>query len=444
MSRGCRAARRARASRRSREGSQLSPQGERILTPIADGGTNYSSGQGNYREGGGPVAINENPGILLYPRLRKSPYFYASRELGVQRYSVYNHTYHPRHYGDPVAEYWHLLNAVTMWDVGVERQIEISGPDAFDFTNMMVPRDMTKCAVRQAKYVFVTAPDGGIINDPVLLRLEEDRFWLSLADSDVGLWAQGLAVNSGMDVTIREVDVAPVQIQGPRSKEVMVELFGAGILDIPYYFMSQDLELDGMRVVVSRTGYTSELGYEIYLRDATANGQKLWNLVLEAGRQHDLRVIGPCHIRRIEGGILAFGCDIWYDTNPFEVDMGYTWMVDLDQDADFIGKQALQLIASKGPRRKLVGVEIDGPSLGSFIDNEMIDVFPVFDGGQRIGNVTSACYSPRLEKNIGFAMLPIEPAHIGSQFEVQTPGGRRWATTVRKPFIDPDKDIPKH
>ena len=389
------------------------------------------------------MAINDNPGILLYPRLRRSPYFYASREHGVQRYSVYNHTYHPRHYGDPVAEYWHLLNAVTMWDVGVERQIEIGGPDAFEFTNMMVPRDMTKCAIRQAKYVFVTAPDGGIINDPVLLRLEDNRFWLSLADSDVGLWAQGLAVNSGMDVTIREVDVAPVQIQGPRSKEVMVDLFGTQILDVPYYFMSPDLELDGMRVCVSRTGYTSELGYEIYLYDATANGRKLWNTVLEAGGPHDLRVTGPCHIRRIEGGILAFGCDIWYDTNPFEVDMGYPWMVDLEQDADFIGKEALQRIKAEGPRRKLVGVEIDGPSLGSFIDNEMIDEFPVFDGDRRIGSVTSACHSPRLEKNIGFAMLPIEQADMGSRFEVETPQGRREAVTVPKPFIDPKKDIPK-
>jgi glycine cleavage system aminomethyltransferase T len=389
------------------------------------------------------VAINEAPGILLYPRLRRSPYFYASREHGVARYSVYNHTYHPRHYGDPVAEYWHLLNAVTLWDVGVERQIEISGPDAFDFTNMMVPRDMTKCAVRQAKYVFVTAPDGGIINDPVLLRLDEDRFWLSLADSDVGLWAQGLAVNSGMDVTIREVDVAPVQIQGPRSKDVMVELFGEGILDIPYYFMSQDLDLDSMQVVVSRTGYTSELGYEIYLRNATAAGRKLWNTVLEAGRPHDLRVTGPCHIRRIEGGILAFGCDIWYDTNPFEVDMGYTWMVDLDQEADFIGKSALQRIKAEGARRKLVGVEIEGSSLGSFIDNEMIDVFPVLDGDRRIGSVTSACHSPRLERNIGYAMLTIDRAEMGNRFEVETPTGRQWATTVPKPFIDPGKDIPK-
>jgi aminomethyltransferase len=390
------------------------------------------------------VTVNEDPGILLYTRIRKSPYFHASRKHGVARYSVYNHTYHPRHYGDPVAEYWHLLNHVTLWDVGVERQIEISGPDAFTFTNMMTPRDLNRCAVRQAKYVFITAPDGGIINDPVLLRLEENRFWLSLADSDVGLWAQGLAHDSGLDVTIGEVDVAPVQIQGPRSKELMVDLFGEQILDVPYYFMSEDLELDGMRVCVSRTGYTSELGYEIYLYDATENGQKLWDTVLEAGRAHDLRVIGPCHIRRIEGGILAFGCDIWYDTNPFEVDMGYSWMVDLDQVADFIGKEALRRIKAEGPKRKLVGVEIEGPNLGTYIDNEMIDFYPIFDAqGERIGSVTSACHSPRLEKNIGFAMLPIEHADMGNRFEVQTQHGRTWATTVPKPFIDPGKEIPK-
>ena len=390
------------------------------------------------------MAVEDNPGILLYTRIRKSPYFYSSRQHGVKRYSVYNHTYHPRHYGDPVDEYWHLLNHVTMWDVGVERQIEISGPDAFTFTNMMVPRDMNKCAVRQAKYVFVTAPDGGIINDPVLLRLDENEFWLSLADSDVGLWARGLAYHSGLDVTIREVDVAPVQIQGPKSKEVMVELFGEKILEIPYYWMSEDLTLDGMEVVVSRTGYTSELGYEIYLRDATRNGQKLWSTVLEAGRAHDLRVIGPCHIRRIEGGILAFGCDIWYDTNPFEVDMGYTWMVDLDQESDYVGKEALRKIKSEGPKRKLVGIEVEGPSVGTYIDSEMIDMFPVFRGGEQVGRVTSACRSPRLDKNIGFAMLPIEHAEpLGQEFQVETQHGRFRGVTVEKPFIDPNKEIPK-
>jgi glycine cleavage system aminomethyltransferase T len=390
------------------------------------------------------VTAVEDPGILLYTRIRKSPYYHASSQHGVRRYSVYNHTYHPRHYGDPVAEYWALLQGVTLWDVGVERQIEISGPDAFTFTNMMTPRDLNKCAVRQAKYAFITLPDGGIANDPVLMRLEENRFWLSLADSDVELWARGVAYQSDYDVEIKEIDVGPVQVQGPKSKDVMQTLFGDEPLEIPYYGMSEDLELDGMRVCVSRTGYTGELGYEIYLHDATANGTKLWNTVLAAGRPHGLEVTGPCHIRRIEGGILAFGCDIWYDTNPFEVDMGYRWMVDLGQEADFVGKQALQRIKAEGPQRKLVGIEIGGPTAGSYIDNEMIEMYPVLRDGHQVGKVTSACYSPRLEKNIGYAMLPIQLAEpLGQEFEVETTTGRHRGMTVPKPFIDPGKEIPK-
>jgi glycine cleavage system aminomethyltransferase T len=388
------------------------------------------------------LPVEENPGILLYTRIRKSPYFYASREHGVKRYSVYNHTFHPRHYGDPVAEYWHLLNDVTMWDVGVERQIEISGPDAFTFTNMMVPRDMNKCAVRQAKYVFVTAPDGGIINDPVLLRLEENRFWISLADSDVLLWAMGVAHNSGMSVSIREPDVSPVQIQGPKSKDVMVDLFGEDILELPYYFL-RSYELDGMPVMVSRTGYTGELGYEIYVFDASRRGVALWDAVLEAGKPHGLTVIGPSHIRRIEGGILAWGADMWLDTNPYEVGMGYDWMVDLEQGADFIGKQALAEIKRRGPTRKLAGVEISGAGLGAYSDGSMPDFFPVRHDGEPVGRVTSACHSPRLGKNIGYAMVQIELAQLGTELEVEVDGASREAVVVEMPFIDPRKEIPK-
>ena len=358
------------------------------------------------------MTVNEDPGILLYTRIRKSPYFHASRKHGVARYSVYNHTYHPRHYGDPVAEYWHLVNAVTLWDVGVEKQIQIKGPDAFDLTNMIVPRDLNKCAVDQCKYVFITGPDGGILNDPVLLRVEEDEFWLSLADSDVNLYALGIAAAKGMDVTVQEIDVAPVQIQGPNAKKVLVELFGDAILDVPYYGLMK-AELDGMQVVISRTGYTGEVGYEIYLRDASEHGVALWDRVLEAGKPHDLRVIGPCHIRRIEGGILAFGADMWYENNPFEVGYHYTWMVDLEQEADFMGKEALKRIKAEGVRQKLVGVDIEGEPLGTYIDNEMLDFFPASANGSVVGRVTSACYSPRLEKNIGLAMLPIEHTELG-------------------------------
>ena len=391
------------------------------------------------------MAVNPHPGILQYPRIRRSPYFHASRRHGVALYSVYNRTYHPRHYGDPVAEYWHLLEAVTLWDVGVERQVEITGPDAFEFTNMLVPRDLTKCRVGQCKYVFVTAEDGGIINDPVLLRLAENHFWLSLADSDVLLWARGLAYSLGMDVRIAEPDVAPVQVQGPRSGAVLRDLFGESILDVPYYY-AVERELSGMDVVVSRTGFSGELGYEIYLRNASRDGLRLWDAVWEAGQPHDMRVIGPCHIRRIEGGILSWGHDIGYDTNPYEVGYGFenTWMVDLDQDADFIGKAALRRIRDTGVSRRLVGVEIGGPGVGSFNDGSMIDTFPVDDpDGRRIGEVTSACHSPRLQRNIGYAMVPMEHAGIGTPLVVHTQHGPQDAVVVEKPFVDPAKDIPK-
>jgi glycine cleavage system aminomethyltransferase T len=390
-----------------------------------------------------PSALVANPEVLLYPRLRKSPYFWKSRAHGVAMYSVYNHTYHPRHYGDPIAEYWALLEDVTLWDVGVERQIEISGPDAFAFTNTLVPRDLTKCAVGQCKYVFVTAPDGGIINDPVLLRVEEDRFWLSLADSDVGLWAMGLAHAGGWDVQVREVDVAPVQVQGPKAKAVVTDLFGADVAEMPYYHLRHAV-CDGMEVVVSRTGYSGEIGYEIYLRNATRDAGRLWDRVWEAGRPHAMRPIGPCHIRRIEGGMLAYGCDITLDTNPLEVGYDYTWMVDLDQQADFVGKDALIRAKQRGLTRSLVGLEIGGGRLGSFNDGSMIEPFAVRDdAGQVVGSVTSACWSPRLERNIGLAMVALPSTPLATTLRITTLDDTRDAVVVEKPFVDPRKQTPK-
>ena len=388
------------------------------------------------------MSVNTNPEILLYPRIRKSPFFYASRRHGVAKYSVYNRTYHPRHYGDPVAEYWALLNGVTLWDVGVERQIEITGPDAFDFTNLLVTRDLSKCRVGQCKYVFLTDDDGGILNDPVLLRLGENHFWLSLADSDILLWARGVAYRSGYDVQIREADVGPIQVQGPLSAAVMRDLFGDAVLDIGYYYL-HDFQLDGVDVIVSRTGYTAELGYEIYVHQASRNAVKVWEHIWQAGEPYGMKVIGPCHIRRIEGGILAHGADITFNTNPYEVGMGYDWMVSLDKAGDFIGKEALERIRAEGPSRKLAGVEIGGPALGTFNDGSMIDVFGVHYGGHRVGEVTSACYSPRLEKNIGYAMVPIELTELGTALQIDTGSEMVEAVVVPKPFIDPSKEQPK-
>src|SRR5918996_1069921 len=382
--------------------------------------------------------VNLDPGILLYTRIFKSPYFYGSRRHGVQKYSVYNHHYHPRYYRDPVEEYWQLLEGVTLWDVGgAERQVEITGPDAFQFTNMLTPRNLNKCAVGQCKYAFITNAEGGIINDPVLLRLEENHFWLSLADSDVLLWAQGLAYNMGMNVEIKEPDVGPMQIQGPKSREVMTDLFGEEILEVPYYYMVHR-ELDGMELVISRTGYTGELGYELYLRDASRDGLRLWDALLQAGEPHGLSPTGPCHIRRIEGGILAHGCDMTIEENPYEVGYGYKWMVEFEQAQDFVGRDSLRAIHERGVDRKLVGVEIGGTKLGAYNDGSMPDFFPVRSGGRAIGRVTSACYSPRLDRNIGYAMVEIEHSELGTEIEIERPDQTVSGVVADRVFFKPE------
>lgn len=385
------------------------------------------------------------PRVHMYTRIRKSPYFYAHQRHGVQSYSVCNRMYHPRHYDDPIAEYWKLVNDVTMWDVAVERQVEITGPDACEFTNMLTPRDLTRCEVKQCKFALNTDVDGGIINNPVLLRLGENHFWLSVADGDVLLWAKGVAAASGMDVQIREPDVAPVQIQGPKSRDLMVDLFGDGVLNIKYYWMDE-YELDGMDVVVGRTGYSGEVGFEIYLRNASRDGMRFWDTVFEAGEPHNLAVIGPCQIRRVEAGILSYGSDIALDNNlysdysflnPFEAGLGYT--VELDQEADFIGKEALKRIAEEGVSRKVVGVEVEGDPLIGYIE----DYLPVVENGLRIGQVSSAFYSPRLKTNVGFALVPIEYAELGTGLTVRKATGEVTARVVEKPFIDPKKKTPK-
>ena len=387
----------------------------------------------------------DTPRIHMYTRIRKSPYFYAHQRHGVKSYSVCNRQYHPRHYEDPISEYWKLVNDVTMWDVAVERQVEITGSDAFEFTNMLTPRDLTKCEVTQCKFALNTDVDGGIINNPVLLRLGENHFWLSVADGDVLLWAKGIASVLDLDVHIQEPDVAPVQIQGPKSRDLMVDLFGEKILDMRYYWMAE-YELDGLDVVVSRTGYTGEVGYEIYLRNASRDGMKLWDTVLEAGKPHNLAVIGPSQIRRVEAGILSYGSDIALDNNlysnlaflnPYEVGLEYT--VELDQEADFIGKGALKRIAAEGVSRKVVGVEIGGDPLIGYIE----DYLQVVDDGTQIGQISSAFWSPRLEKNIGYALVPIEYADLGTELIVKSNVGEAAARVVEKPFIDPRKETAK-
>ena len=367
-------------------------------------------------------------------RLRRSPFYEAEQRHNPLGYTVYNHMLFPIRFDDFEAEYWHLLNHVTLWDVAVERCVEISGPDGLAFTQLMTPRDLSKCAVGQAKYVLITAPDGGILNDPVLTRMGENRFWLALASSDVLLYAKGLAAHAGLDVAIREADVSPLQIQGPKSKDVIRDLFGEEVLGLKYYFFTET-ELDGIPVVVTRTGWTSEVGYEVYLCDAT-RGTELWQKIIEAGRPYDIKPTGPSDIRRVEGGIFNWGADMTYDNNPFE--LGLDRLVNLDMDADFIGKDALRRIREKGVRRKIAGVEIDGQRFPSLNFTK----WPVRSGGKVVGKVTSAVYSPRLEKNIGYAWLPVELTEEGTMLDVESEWGEREATVVTMPFVDPEKRIP--
>lgn len=268
----------------------------------------------------------------------------------------------------------------------------------------------------------------------MLLRLGENHFWLAVADSDVLLWAQGVAIRSGMRVEIREPDVSPLQVQGPKFKAVMQSLFGDRVVGLRYYNFFET-SLDGIPVVVTRTGWTGEVGYEIYLRDGS-RGVELWERIMEAGAPHNIRPTGPSDIRRIEGGYLNYGADMTLDNNPFEV--GLDRLVEFDQDDDFIGKGALKRIKAEGVRRQLVGIEIHTDPLDL---NET--AWPVFGGGERIGKVTSAVYSPRLKRNIGYAMVPTSHSAGGTELTIETSLGRAKATVVAMPFIDPKKEIPK-
>src|SRR5213594_184429 len=367
-------------------------------------------------------------------RLRRSPFYEATQRYGPKGFTVYNHTLFPTNFDDFEAEYWVLLHHVTLWDVAVERNVEVTGPDGFRFAQLLTCRDLSKCAVGQGKYVLITAPDGGILNDPVLLRLDENRFWIALADSDILLWAKGVARNAGMKVAIREPDASPLQVQGPKSKELMADLFGDKVTTLPYYFFTRT-DLDGIPLLVTRTGWTGEVGYELYLLDASRGG-RLWDAVVKAGKKYNLRPTGPSDIRRIEAGILNYGADMTIENNPYEVGLG--WTVDLDKPGDFIGKAALERIKDDGPKWKLVGIEIDGKP----IEFNMTK-WTVTARGRPVGRATSPTHSPRLKANIGYAMLPIVHAEMGTELSVNHPDGRRHATVVKKPFLDPGKEIPK-
>jgi glycine cleavage system aminomethyltransferase T len=370
-------------------------------------------------------------------RIRRTPYFEATQRYGPMGFTVYNHMLFPIRFDTFEAEFEALLSDVTLWDVSVERCLEISGPDGFTFAQLLTCRDLSKCAVGQAKYAPICDSDGGIINDPVMTRMDENTFWFALASSDGLLFARGLRnAYPDLDLTIREVDVAPLQVQGPKSKDLMKDLVGEDILELEYYWW-RHATIKGIPVVITRTGWTAEVGYEVYLTDGS-RGEELWEHIMEVGAAHNIKPTGPSDIRRIEGGILNWGADMTYENNPLEVGLERLvgWEV---SDAACISLAALRRIRDEGVSRRIVGVELDGdpfPNL-NFVK------WPVTDGGQRIGKVTSAIHSPRLGKNIGYAWLPADGSELDTKVTVESEWGPRTATVVEMPFVDPKKEIPK-
>jgi glycine cleavage system aminomethyltransferase T len=386
--------------------------------------------------------VNERPEMLaksatLYfgPWYRQSPFFKATLRAGCTAYDIYNHMYLPGYYDDPEVEYWALNDGVTMWDVGVERTVQVAGPDADRLIDMITCRDLTKCAVKQGKYMLVTGRDGGIVNDPVLLHVRENTWWMQLADSDAGLYALGVAASSGLDVEVTLPDVHPMQVQGPNSAKTLEKLVGPAIYDIKYYWC-EEFDIDGIPVVISRTGWTAIPGFEVNLLDGS-RGDDLWNAVAKAGEEFDIRPIAPCEARRIEAGIFNYGSDIRLTDTPFHV-MGLERLVE-DQPQDYIGKAALEELRAKGVDRKLVGIELDGDELRA----EMSEYWHVSKDGTQVGHMTDAVWSPGLKKNIGYVWVPIELAQPGTTLDVEDENGEHLTgSTAAIPFVDPRKERP--
>ena len=376
---------------------------------------------------------NTQPASISFgARVRKSPFFDSTRNDGAKAFSVYNHMYMPTAYADGTDEYNSLVNDVTMWDVSVERQIEINGPDAYKLVRMITPRNLEKCEIGHCLYIVLTDHTGGIINDAVLLRLKPDQFWISPGDGDVLLWIQGVAINSGLDVNVFEPDVSPLQIGGPKAPALINKLFDGQHDDLRFY-RARETSLNGIPLVIGRTGWSGEISYELYLRDGKL-GNKLWSIVKKAGQEFNIAPAAPNCIRSIEGGLLSYVSDITREDCPYTIGLGR--LVDVDQDIDFIGKEALKKIKESGPSRQLVGIEIEDDPITVPPENP----WPVLNGeGMIVGHVSRCIYSPRLGKNIGFANVPTAISSLGTTIKIAAPDRNLNAKVSKFPWIPAER-----
>jgi glycine cleavage system aminomethyltransferase T len=358
--------------------------------------------------------------------LRPSPYFDATVADGVTSFSTYNHMLMPTGYGKPEEEYWRIINGVSMWDVAVERQVELKGPDAGKLAQILSPRDLSKCVVGQGKYVALCNHDGVLLNDPILLKLSDDRYWFSIADSNIWFWAKAIAAERGLNVEIGEPDVSPLAVQGPKAETVVASMFGDWVKDLKYFWF-KETEIDGIPVAVARSGWSKQGGFELYLMDGS-KGTQLWNLVKEAGKPWDIGPGNPNACERVESGLLSFGGDTDDHTNPYEVRMGK--YVDLDVPDDVVGIQALRRIKAEGPKRHQLGVKLEG-------DQPIMTAFHWFDitkGNDKVGDMTNIVWSWRLKQNIGFALVSVN-AKPGDAVEVIRDGKPVQGELCELPFL---------
>ena len=365
--------------------------------------------------------------VVFSPRVRKSPYFESTMKYGAQSFSIYNHMYMPVSFNGPAEDYTNLLNGVQLWDVGCERQVQIKGPDAEALSQFLTPRNIKKCSKGQAMYAPFLDFKGGFINDPVMLKIDEDCYWFSLADGDALLWVQGLATGYKFDVDIFEPDVSPLQVQGPNSTKLMATVFGDWVNDLGFYRF-KEVNHKGIPMVIARMGYSKELCFELFLKDQS-KGDELWEILWQAGQDLNISAGSPNIILRLEGGILSYLADMDRTNNPYEV--GLDWMVDLEQEDDFIGKEALREIKFNGPSKKLMGAEVPGEPITAFNEEH----WPVLVDGKTVGSMNALVYSPRLDKNIGYTILDIEYAKSGKEIIISSPEKELMATTVDIPWL---------
>ena len=357
-------------------------------------------------------------------RLRRTPFSDGVEAAGVKAYTVYNRMLLPTVFESVEFDYHHLKNAVQVWDVAVERQVELRGRDAAKLMQMLTPRDLRGMVPGRCFYVPIVDETGGMLNDPVAVKLAEDRWWISIADSDLLLWVKGIANGYRLDVLVDEPDISPLAVQGPKADELMARVFGDAVRDIKFFRFSM-FEFQGRSMVVARSGYSKQGGFEIYVEGGDI-GMPLWNALFEAGKDLDVRAGCPNMIERIEAGLLSYGNDMTDDNTPHECGLGK--FCDTQAAIGCIGRDALLRVAKEGPIQQLRAIEITGDKVPA-CDR----VWSIIAGGKRVGQVTSAAWSPDFGVNVAIGMVRMTHWDAGTVVQVDTPNGLRDAV-VREEF----------